>query len=173
MDRLRSLDGANHGVVANAKCLGEGVDVPTLDAIAFIEPRRSETDIIQAVGRAIRLAPDKKIGTILVMVFVDGANPEQALESKVWKPIVDVLNALRSHDPDFGLKLDAIRRDLGRFGKGKVRSEVLPPIVFPESWTSDEAKTFTKALDVKIIQTATFVDHEGILAALKAKAGVA
>ena len=69
-DTSASSNRAN-GVLANARCLAEGVDVPTLDGVAFIDPRRSEVDIVQAVGRAIRLAPDKTVGTIVIPVFID------------------------------------------------------------------------------------------------------
>ena len=67
------------GILANARCLSEGVDVPTLDGVAFIDPRRSQVDVVQAVGRAIRKADDKTIGTIVIPVFVDeNTIPKQA-----------------------------------------------------------------------------------------------
>ena len=56
------------GLLANARCLSEGVDVPALDGIAFIDPRASQVDIIQAVGRAIRRNEGKKVGTIVLPV---------------------------------------------------------------------------------------------------------
>ena len=54
LQHLGRLDDGERGLLANARCLAEGVDVPTLDGVAFIDPRRSEVDIVQAVGRAIR-----------------------------------------------------------------------------------------------------------------------
>src|SRR5262249_20303025 len=81
LQRLRHIDEGAHALLANAKCLSEGVDVPTLDGVAFIDPRRSEVDIVQAVGRAIRLAADKTVGTIVIPVFIDTeTDPETALE---------------------------------------------------------------------------------------------
>ena len=47
-------------ILTNAKCLSEGVDIPELDGIAFIDPKKSQVDIIQAVGRAIRKSSEKK-----------------------------------------------------------------------------------------------------------------
>jgi predicted helicase len=68
--------------LANPRCLGEGVDVPALDGIAFIDPRRSEVDIVQAVGRAIRFDEDNKIGTIVIPVFIEsGDDPDAALQN--------------------------------------------------------------------------------------------
>jgi predicted helicase len=66
LNRLRHLGSDERGVLANARCLGEGVDVPALDGVVFIDPRRSQIDIVQAVGRAIRLSPEKKIGTVVL-----------------------------------------------------------------------------------------------------------
>ena len=55
--------------------------MPTLDGVAFIDPRRSEVDIVQAVGRAIRKSDDKTVGTIVIPVFVDtDDDPEVVLE---------------------------------------------------------------------------------------------
>ena len=59
------------GLLSNARCLSEGVDVPALDGVAFIDPRSSEIDIIQSVGRAIRLSENKTTGTIVIPVFVE------------------------------------------------------------------------------------------------------
>ena len=61
---------SERGLLSNARCLGEGVDVPSIDGVAFIDPRHSTIDIIQALGRAIRKAPDKKVGTVVVPVFI-------------------------------------------------------------------------------------------------------
>jgi predicted helicase len=75
LDHLRYLDDQERGLLANARCLGEGIDVPALDGVAFIDPRRSEVDIVQAMGRAIRLAEDKKVGTVVIPVFIEATTP--------------------------------------------------------------------------------------------------
>ena len=68
--RARKLQGLKDislnqtGLISNAKCLSEGVDVPSLDGIMFVDPKRSQIDIIQSIGRAIRQSPDKKEGII-------------------------------------------------------------------------------------------------------------
>ncbi len=91
LQHLGRLDDGDRGLLANARCLAEGVDVPTLDGVAFIDPRRSEVDIVQAVGRAIRKSEDKTIGTIVIPVFIDtDADPEAALDDSVFKPVWDV-----------------------------------------------------------------------------------
>ncbi|MGB3770490.1 MAG: Helicase associated domain protein [Rhodococcus sp. (in: high G+C Gram-positive bacteria)] len=117
LQQLTRLEDDERGLLANARCLAEGVDVPTLDGLAFIDPRRSEVDIVQAVGRAIRKAGDKSIGTIVIPVFVDdNADPEAALDDSAFKPVWDVIKALRAHDDDLAEQIDALRREMGRLG---------------------------------------------------------
>ncbi len=112
---MRELTTGTRILVSNARCLGEGVDVPSLDGVVFIDPRRSQIEIIQALGRAIRKSPDKKMGTVVLPVFVDrDTDPKQALEGSAFRPIWDVLLALRAHDDALGETLDRLRQDLGR-----------------------------------------------------------
>lgn len=88
-------------ILSNARCLTEGVDVPALDAILFLEPRNSMVDVIQAVGRVMRKAgEDKKYGYVVLPVGIPAdQTPEQALnDNKRFKAVWQVLNALRSHD---------------------------------------------------------------------------
>lgn len=99
LSQLKSLETADRGLLSNSRCLSEGVDVPSLDGVAFIDPRRSSIDIIQAVGRAIRLSENKKIGTIVLPVFIEnGDDPQASIEASNFKPVWDVLIALKSHD---------------------------------------------------------------------------
>lgn len=114
LQHLRRLDHGERGLLANARCLAEGVDVPTLDGVAFIDPRRSEVDIVQAVGRAIRKADNKVVGTIVIPVFIDTeADPEVALDDSVFKPVWEVIKALRAHDDDLAEQIDTLRREMG------------------------------------------------------------
>jgi superfamily II DNA or RNA helicase len=115
LNRLRAVEATARGVLTNARCLAEGVDVPTLDGVAFIEPRRSQVDVVQAVGRAIRRAEDKTLGTVVIPVFVDtDADAELALESGEFQRVWDVVKALRVHDEVLADELDDLRRELGR-----------------------------------------------------------
>ena len=70
--RLKKLSGIDRGLLANARCLSEGVDVPSLDGVAFIDPKGSQVDIIQSVGRAIRKVRGAKTqtkGTIILSIL--------------------------------------------------------------------------------------------------------
>lgn len=87
-------------ILSNARCLTEGVDVPALDAIIFLEPRNSMVDVIQAVGRVMRKAPAKRLGYVILPIGIPaGVAPEEALaDNQRFKVVWQVLNALRSHD---------------------------------------------------------------------------
>lgn len=112
---MRNLEPGERRLLANARCLAEGVDVPALDGVAFIDPRRSTIDIAQAVGRAIRKAQDKTVGTIVLPVFIEQTeDTNAALDSSVFKPVWEVLRALRAHDETLAEELDALRREMGR-----------------------------------------------------------
>jgi hypothetical protein len=115
LDQLKALGADERGVLSNARCLSEGVDVPSLDGVAFIDPRSSQVDIIQAVGRAIRLSADKKAGTIILPVFIAaGENAEDTIEASNFKPVWEVLDALKAHDDVLACELDQIRTEMGR-----------------------------------------------------------
>ena len=111
---LKDLDGYDIGLLTNARCLSEGVDVPTLDGVAFVDPRGSQVDIIQAVGRAIRKSDNKNKGTIVLPVFLEaGDDPDTVIDASNFKPVWDVLKALRAHDEVLADKLDQYRTDMG------------------------------------------------------------
>ena len=89
-------------VLSNARCLTEGVDLPALDAVVFLEPRNSMVDVIQAVGRVMRRDPSgrKKLGYVILPIGIPaGITPEEALsDNQTYRVVWQVLNALRSHD---------------------------------------------------------------------------
>ena len=151
IQRLSQLGDGEFGLLTNARCLAEGVDVPTLDGVAFIDPRRAEVDIVQAVGRAIRRAPDKTIGTVVIPVFIDtDADPEVALNDSAFKPVWDVIKALRSHNDELAEQLDELRRQLGRQGQrprlpGKIHLDL------PARIGSD----FARAFNVRLVEQTT------------------
>ena len=85
---LGHLPDGTRGIISNCECLGEGVDVPVLDGVAFIDPKRSMVDIIQAVGRVIRKAEGKQLGTIVIPVFIDQTeDPDVALAQSAFEPV--------------------------------------------------------------------------------------
>lgn len=126
--------------------------MPTLDGVAFIDPRASQVDIVQAVGRAIRKAPDKKIGTVILPVFVEsGEDVTAVLDDSAFKPVWSVLKALRSHDDALGEELDQLRRELGR----RSRKRITPPKKIVIELPLTVGKAFAESFKVKIVEQTT------------------
>jgi superfamily II DNA or RNA helicase len=169
LQHLSRLDDGQRGLLANARCLSEGVDVPTLDGVAFIDPRSSEVDIVQAVGRAIRKSEDKTVGTIVIPVFIDtDTDPETALEESAFRPVWDVIKALRAHDEELGEQLDELRRSLGKRG-GRLKLPDKIHFDLPTKVGTD----FADAFDVRLVEqtTAPWEHRYGLLVKYVAENG--
>jgi superfamily II DNA or RNA helicase len=120
-DAILAFASAPQGVITNARCLSEGVDIPAVDMVAFVDPRQSKVDIVQSVGRAMRKPrhrTKKTVGYVLVPLFagMDGDSLEEAIKSERFDAIADVLNALQEHDEDL---IDIIRELKQRKGEDK------------------------------------------------------
>ena len=96
-------------VLSNAKCLTEGVDVPSLDAVNFMVPKGSIVDIVQSVGRVMRDVANKRFGHVVVPAVLPLEMKQGFggyLKSDAhWKTTWNVLRALRSHDDRFASEL--------------------------------------------------------------------
>ena len=111
----------NHArVLSNVRFLTEGIDVPNLDAIIFFSPKKSQVDIVQAVGRIMRRAKGKEYGYIILPIVVaDGVDPRDALDNdKQYKQVWQVLNALRSTDERFDAEVNKL--DLNKKKDGRI-----------------------------------------------------
>lgn len=97
-------------ILTNVRCLSEGVDVPTLDAVLFLSARNSQVDVVQSVGRVMRRADGKRYGYIVIPVVVPaGVSAEEALnDNKRFDVVWSVLNALRAHDDRFNAFVNKI-----------------------------------------------------------------
>ena len=111
--RIEWLKGSSEDacrILSNARCLSEGIDVPALDAVLFMNPRNSQVDIVQAVGRVMRKAEGKVYGYIILPVAVPaGVDPSLALDdNERFAAVWGVLRALRSHDDRFDAEINQI-----------------------------------------------------------------
>ena len=89
-------------VLSNARCLTEGIDVPALDAILFLHPRKSDIDVVQAVGRVMRKQEGKQFGYIILPIAqAPGATAEAAINNSSYKAVWQVINAISAHDDRF------------------------------------------------------------------------
>ena len=111
LDWLRFPPKGECHILSNARCLTEGVDVPDLDAVLFMHPRRSQVDVVQAVGRVMRRFPGKELGYVILPVGIPaGIEPHDALNNnEKYRVVWQVLNALRSHDE----RLNAVINKMG------------------------------------------------------------
>ena len=142
-ERKAHIDAFRHvekGVLTNARCLTEGVDVPAVDMVAFLDPKQSRIDIAQATGRAMRKpqgASTKTVGYVVVPLFAadcEQKSLDEAIKSESFDQVADVLNALQEHDEDL---LDIIRELRERkgagepfnFGRLREKVEVIGPAV--------------------------------------------
>ena len=152
--RLKNIGSGDISLLSNARCLSEGVDVPALDGVAFIDPRSSEIDIIQSVGRAIRLSERKTMGTIVIPVFIEQTeNAEEALKASEFKPIWDVLEALKSHDERLSDELDQLRIELGAKRRQSIGTSDLTKIVFDLPTSVNE--NFARSLRARLVEKTT------------------
>ena len=108
-------------ILSNARCLSEGVDVPSLDAICFMNPKSSQVEIVQAVGRVMRKSPNKDYGYVIIPI---GIPPDEKSEtildnSKVFDMVWNILRAMRSHDGRLDIEANMI--DLRKKMMGNVK----------------------------------------------------
>ena len=157
LDRLRAVDTGERGLLSNARCLGEGIDVPTLDGIAFIDPKHSQVDIVQAVGRAIRKGDGTKTATIVLPVFVDtDADGDEVLDASAYRAIASVLRTMRDHDDELGEVLDGLRWGLGARKKPRLPTDKVVLDV-PATLKKD----FITAIHAHVIRLTTSSWEEG------------
>ncbi len=139
-------------IVTNVRCLSEGVDVPSLDAVIFLAPKESKIDIVQAVGRALRIAPDKKFGYIIIPIiapqFINGETKDYyEANNKRYETIYKVVEALKSHD-------EAINGDIERLhatGTSK-RIKIVPSKDFKRYNTELPFEIFKTELIAKVVE---------------------
>ncbi|HPJ11325.1 MAG TPA: DEAD/DEAH box helicase family protein, partial [Flavobacterium sp.] len=114
--KAASDDARECRILTNVRCLSEGVDVPSLDAVLFLSARNSQVDVVQSVGRVMRRAPGKKYGYIIIPVVVPvDVEPDKALnDNERFKVVWTVLNALRAHDDRFNATVNKIELNKSR-----------------------------------------------------------
>lgn len=126
-------------ILTNAKVLSEGVDVPALDAIMFMHPRKSQIDVVQSVGRVMRRAEGKKLGYVILPVAIPpNVKPEEALnDNERYQVVWQILNALRAHDE----RLDA------RINQAKIGEDISDKIEFVRISSETELAKLTAVVD--------------------------
>ncbi len=117
--QMKAFRQADKAVISNARCLTEGVDVPAVDMVAFISPRKSKVDIVQATGRAMRKSPGKAFGYVMVPLFLEQATNEtieEALQRTRFDDIWELLAAMREQDDVLTDIIREMRVEKGKTG---------------------------------------------------------
>ena len=155
-DRKALLEGfktAPKGLITNARCLTEGVDVPAVDMVAFVDPRKSKIDIAQAAGRAMRQskATQKKLGYIVVPLFIEqnkGETEVEAFTRSGFDEVAEVLAAMLESDDDLVDTIKEMQEARGRGEKFNPRQlhekiQVIGPAI--------NLDKLTESIDVEIL----------------------
>ena len=163
------------GLMTNARCLTEGVDLPAIDCVCFTDPKRSRVDIVQAAGRALRLSKDKKFGYILIPIFISkNQDPNEAAEDSGFEEIIATVGALSTQDTRIADYLRAVTKgEIPRGGNPidgitkvnvltKVDSDVFEKSIKLKIWDKiartnlrsfEEARKFARSLNLKSMKS--------------------
>lgn len=162
LDWLRQDPGKNIcRILTNARCLTEGIDVPALDAILFMHPRKSEIDVVQAVGRVMRKSEGKLRGYIILpIVKAPGANPQDTINSSAYKAVWQVINAIASHDDRFEAKINQLKLESAAKEKQPYpsRSDIGKGAASDDESKNDSGDLVQTELPLLIIGSAEFRD---------------
>ena len=150
---LEDFKASPRGLITNARCLTEGVDVPAVDMVAFVDPRKSKIDIAQAAGRAMRQskATNKKLGYIVVPLFIEqkkGETEAEAFTRSGFDEVAEVLGAMLESDDDLVDTIKELQEARGRGDKFNPRQlhekiEVIGPAI--------NLDKLTQSIDVEIL----------------------
>lgn len=157
-DRKEILDtfkDTEFALVSNARCLTEGVDVPIIDSVYFVDNKSSLIDIVQACGRALR-KPDTtthKTAFFLIPILIpDNIKGSEVVNLEAFETVFNVIQSLRDQDNRLAewineLNRNAVKGKLPKYGKGKWKPVTLS---LPQSidLTSFEEHLYLKIADV-------------------------
>jgi len=150
-DTISKFKSSASSLITNAKCLTEGVDVPAVDMVAFIDPRHSKIDIAQAVGRAMRKprGGTKQLGYIVVPLYAADTNEESieaAIQNEGFNDVASIINSLLEQDSELTEMIAALKQAKGRGD------------VFNPQRLKEKIEVIGPFLNLEKIQTSIFVE---------------
>ncbi len=149
-------------MLSNARCLSEGVDVPALDGVVFVEPRKSKIDVVQSVGRVMRRSEGKKYGYVILPVALPAGKPyhESLNDGKTFKVAWEVLRALRSHDESFAVEINKLILEQTDDPEGLTgRISVVTPDKVSEEMSEEMVTAFFGKLRSALVREVGDVNH--------------
>lgn len=122
---LARLERPEGYLISNVRCLNEGVDMPRLDAVVFVDPKSSPIDVAQSIGRVLRRARGKQHGRVILPIPVASATWESgdiptssldgiADEKSAWGRILGILSAMAVYDEVLEEELNNLRMGRGK-----------------------------------------------------------
>lgn len=152
-------------VLTNARCLTEGVDVPALDAIIFLQPRKSEIDVVQAVGRVMRKSEGKDYGYIILPIArAAGVTPQQTLSESSYNAVWQVINAIIAHDDRFEAKVNQIKLLLGETESNDRDQYTESEDIGEHAGREDESREAERQIGMPLMISGTAEFRDAILA---------
>ncbi len=143
----------NDSIITNARCLTEGIDVPAVDCISFIDPKQSIVDIVQAAGRAMRKSKNKKYGYIYIPIVIPKNESLNDIKDDVsFKKIVTVISALASNDNRIVDHLRSIASDKNKY----IHKSPIDELVNKKEFRKIDPKKFEKAIKLNIWERIKF-----------------
>ena len=155
---LKEFESVDIGIISNARCLTEGVNIPAVDMVAFIDPKRSLIDIVQATGRAMRKAEWKQNGYIFIPVFLEeDANPEEIIKNSDFGTVWEVLQAMLDQDERLQGIVSQMRVLQGKGEEGSkawkdAMTEYAEKIEFYDLPIKIDQKRFIERLNTRIVE---------------------
>jgi len=155
---LKEFESVDIGVMSNARCLVEGVNIPAVDTVAFIDPKRSLIDIVQATGRAMRKADWKERGYIFIPVITEeDSDPEEIIKSSDFDTVWKVLQAMLDQDQRMQGIISQMRILQGEGEEGSqdwkdAMNEYAERIEFYDLPTKIDRRWFIEKLSTRIVE---------------------
>ena len=155
LDKFKHLKNEDSLIVSNSQCLSEGVNVPSLDGICFVDPKRSTNDIIQSVGRVMRTSECKTTGYIIIPIFINDIDQiDVELNKTRYKYIWNIIKALMEHDEYLSETIEKLRIEIGKRKKttrDRKGLELPKEIIISE----ELGNTFADSIEVMIARNTT------------------
>jgi len=155
---LKEFETVDIGIISNARCLTEGVNIPAVDMVAFIDPKRSLIDIVQATGRAMRKADWKERGYIFIPVFLEeDADPEEIIQNSDFSTVWEVLQAMLDQDQRLQGIVSNMRILQGKGEEGSqawkdAMTEYAQKLEFYDLPTKIDQNRFIEKLNTRIVE---------------------
>jgi superfamily II DNA or RNA helicase len=138
--KIESFADSSLGLITNARCLTEGVDVPDIDCVLFADPKKSTVDIVQAVGRALRIKEGKRYGYVVVPVLADWD-----AELTTFDTILAVLKAMAANDE----RIIDYFRTISEGNKQNNKANPLEEFIIPAGLNVD-AEAFVESINLRL-----------------------